>query len=177
MWEEMNCEQVRQWQHWGSGCYKYHCKKGRLHIEVLNQTFTCFYPQQEIPVSLISQNWLHSGSLVCPPCEEICGAEFRKYGQKCRPGQAPPRTYVYTYDGIGALCGCYKSDCNQILLMASILVTAVYYNFVQRLWYDTQFLYFVHTHCFGNGTWIWKKKRNYLCWIVDLRQCAWFQFD
>ena len=133
MWEEMNCEQVRQWQHWGSGCYKYHCKKGRLHIEVLNQTFTCFYPQQEIPVSLISQNWLHSGSLVCPPCEEICGAEFRKYGQKCRPGQAPPRTYVYTYDGIGALCGCYKSDCNQILLMASILVTAVYYNFVQRL--------------------------------------------
>jgi len=38
--------QVRQWQHWGSGCYKYFCEAGRLHIEVLNNTYTCFYPQQ-----------------------------------------------------------------------------------------------------------------------------------
>lgn len=22
MWEERTCQQVRQWQHWGSGCYK-----------------------------------------------------------------------------------------------------------------------------------------------------------
>ena len=46
MWEERSCQQVRQWQHWGSGCYKYFCEAGRLHIEVLNNTYTCFYPQQ-----------------------------------------------------------------------------------------------------------------------------------
>jgi leishmanolysin-like peptidase len=100
MWEEMNCQQVRQWQHWGSGCYNYLCKNGRLHIEVLNNTFTCFYPRQEIPVSLLSNQWLHTGSLVCPPCEEVCGAEFRKQHQKCRPGVVPPKNYAYHYDSI-----------------------------------------------------------------------------
>lgn len=27
---------MRQWQHWGSGCYKYQCDAGRLHIMVGN---------------------------------------------------------------------------------------------------------------------------------------------
>jgi len=34
MWEEQTCKQVRQWQHWGSGCYEYICQNGRLHIIV-----------------------------------------------------------------------------------------------------------------------------------------------
>ena len=34
MWEERTCKQVRQWQHWGSGCYQYKCEAGRLHIMV-----------------------------------------------------------------------------------------------------------------------------------------------
>jgi len=34
MWEEQTCKQVRQWQHWGSGCYEYSCQNGRLHIVV-----------------------------------------------------------------------------------------------------------------------------------------------
>lgn len=34
MWEEKTCKQARQWQHWGSGCYQYSCKHGRLHIIV-----------------------------------------------------------------------------------------------------------------------------------------------
>lgn len=33
-WEERSCNQVRQWQHWGSGCYRYQCEFGRLHILV-----------------------------------------------------------------------------------------------------------------------------------------------
>ncbi len=46
--------QVRQWQHWGSGCYEFTCSEedGRLHLVVLNRTYTCFYPQQEIQISL-----------------------------------------------------------------------------------------------------------------------------
>lgn len=35
MWEERNCRQTREWQHWGSGCYKYRCENGRLHILVI----------------------------------------------------------------------------------------------------------------------------------------------
>lgn len=34
MWEERTCRQVRQWQHWGSGCYEYTCQNGRLNIIV-----------------------------------------------------------------------------------------------------------------------------------------------
>lgn len=34
MWEERSCRQVRQWQHWGSGCYQYKCVDGRIHIIV-----------------------------------------------------------------------------------------------------------------------------------------------
>lgn len=34
MWEERSCRQMRQWQHWGSGCYNYRCQNGRLHILV-----------------------------------------------------------------------------------------------------------------------------------------------
>lgn len=34
MWEERSCRQTREWQHWGSGCYRYRCENGRLHIMV-----------------------------------------------------------------------------------------------------------------------------------------------
>ena len=44
------CFQVRQWQHWGSGCYNYVCEDNRLHIIVLNSTYTCFYGGQELKV-------------------------------------------------------------------------------------------------------------------------------
>lgn len=37
MWEERSCRQTREWQHWGSGCYRYKCKDGRLHI-IVSQT-------------------------------------------------------------------------------------------------------------------------------------------
>lgn len=39
MWEERTCRQVRQWQHWGSGCYEYACQNGRLHIIVIDLFF------------------------------------------------------------------------------------------------------------------------------------------
>ena len=41
---------MRQWQHWGSGCYNYVCEDNRLHIIVLNSTYTCFYGGQELKV-------------------------------------------------------------------------------------------------------------------------------
>jgi len=86
---------VRQWQHWGSGCYEYRCELGRLHILVMNNTFTCFYPGQEVPVSLAAGGWLHRGSLVCPPCEEVCQEEFAAKGETCRVGVLHPSEHTW----------------------------------------------------------------------------------
>lgn len=72
MWEEKSCQQVRQWQHWGSGCYEYQCENSRLHILVANQTYTCYKAGQQLQIRIMSGGWLHSGALVCPPCEHIC---------------------------------------------------------------------------------------------------------
>ncbi len=116
----MDCKQVRQWQHWGSGCYKYFCKAGRLHIEVLNHTFTCFYPNQDIQVSLLAHSWLHTGSIVCPPCEEVCGAEFARQGSKCRSGVVPPKTHLYHYDSMTC-----DSAPRNILGLTSALLLAI----------------------------------------------------
>ncbi|CAG2109264.1 unnamed protein product [Medioppia subpectinata] len=77
MWEERTCTQVRQWQHWGSGCYKYRCNEGLLHLEIRNQSYTCFYANQELKVQLYANDWLHIGTIVCPPCSQIC--------QDCKP--------------------------------------------------------------------------------------------
>ena len=92
MWEERSCSQVRQWQHWGSGCYNYNCQDGRLQIVVLNHTYTCFYAGQQLEVRLRPEDddWLHTGSLVCPSCEEVCGPEAG-----CRPGVSPPLSHNY----------------------------------------------------------------------------------
>jgi len=98
MWEERSCHQVRQWQHWGSGCYEYKCRDGRLDVVVLNHTYTCFFAQQEIPISLMANGWLHKGSLVCPACSDVCGEEFEARGGKCKTGILPPKNYVYYED-------------------------------------------------------------------------------
>ncbi|CAL8120069.1 unnamed protein product [Orchesella dallaii] len=72
MWEERSCHQKRHWQHWGSGCYKYHCEDGLLHILVTNRTFTCSYTGQEIKIQLLANGWLHRGGIKCPSCESFC---------------------------------------------------------------------------------------------------------
>lgn len=102
MWEERSCLQVRQWQHWGSGCYQYYCgEDGRLKINVMGRNFTCFYPQQEIPISLLSNDWLHKGAVVCPDCAEVCAEEYRlNGGGKCAGGVLPPKGYVYPMDDL-----------------------------------------------------------------------------
>ncbi|PBC31857.1 Leishmanolysin peptidase [Apis cerana cerana] len=74
MWEERTCKQARQWQHWGSGCYRYKCEVGRLHIIVANYTYTCYHAGQEIAIRIIQNDWLHKGALICPPCRDICQA-------------------------------------------------------------------------------------------------------
>ncbi|KAJ6224326.1 hypothetical protein RDWZM_002871 [Blomia tropicalis] len=72
MWEERNCFEIRQWQHWGSGCYNYRCSDGLVHIIINNHTFTCFEENAEINIHLYYSNWLHKGTILCPKCSEFC---------------------------------------------------------------------------------------------------------
>ena len=39
-------------------------------------------------------DWLHTGSVVCPPCDQLCGP------QQCAPASAPPRAHVYPQHGL-----------------------------------------------------------------------------
>ena len=41
------------------------------------------------------ERWLHTGSLVCPPCQQLCGAQFAAAGEECRPGVVPPVAHSY----------------------------------------------------------------------------------
>lgn len=46
MWEQRSCKQMRQWRHWGSGCYGYRCENGRLHILVREPLFVYIFLEQ-----------------------------------------------------------------------------------------------------------------------------------
>lgn len=46
--------QIREWQHWGSGCYKYKCESGRLHIVVSNTIRNHFTSSYRMYIGLLS---------------------------------------------------------------------------------------------------------------------------
>ncbi|XP_055381355.1 leishmanolysin-like peptidase [Condylostylus longicornis] len=101
MWEERSCRQTREWQHWGSGCYKYKCENGRLSILVGNYTYECYYPGQQLTIHIMSNGWLHKGAIVCPSCHEICNDYFTERGeQNCRLKEEAPVAYQYPYDSL-----------------------------------------------------------------------------
>lgn len=58
---------------WGSGCYKYHCDGG-LQVEVAGEFYTCHHKGQHLDISGSLNDWKINGSLICPSCEEFCGA-------------------------------------------------------------------------------------------------------
>ncbi|KAL4708348.1 hypothetical protein ACJJTC_016450 [Scirpophaga incertulas] len=95
VWEQKSCRQIREWQHWGSGCYKYKCESGRLHIVVGNYSYTCFHAGQVLQVRIIKKGWLHKGGVVCPPCRELCAEEFASRSEYCKVGEEamPPNLY------------------------------------------------------------------------------------
>lgn len=121
MWEERSCSQMRQWQHWGSGCYRYQCEGGRLHILVGKYNYTCYHAHQSITIRIISNNWLHKGAIVCPPCNDICGDEFEKRGgMVCRPGEEAPPSLMYPQDELH----CSGAPPVQFTIAASALLCA-----------------------------------------------------
>ncbi|XP_045109228.1 leishmanolysin-like peptidase isoform X1 [Portunus trituberculatus] len=93
-WVERTCGHLRQWQHWGSGCYQYLCVDGRLHLTVANHTYTCYHAGQIINISIFHNGWLHEGAVVCPPCSELC----EEANMVCRKGREPPKSVEYYRD-------------------------------------------------------------------------------
>lgn len=73
-WEQRSCIFKRNWYHYGAGCYKYSCSKGRIIVTVGNQTYDCFYPNQLLRVEQLVDQWLYNGTLLCPACEKLCPA-------------------------------------------------------------------------------------------------------
>ena len=74
-----------------SGCplyYKKYTQKENIILQFI-------FPFQVIGVALMANSWLHTGSLVCPACQDICGEQFAKQGQRCKPGVLPPKNHVY----------------------------------------------------------------------------------
>lgn len=53
-------------------CLQYVCNETGLHIMVHGQDFRCYQEGQIIDLQVTSKEWLHTGSIVCPSCEEIC---------------------------------------------------------------------------------------------------------
>ncbi|CAG9120033.1 unnamed protein product [Plutella xylostella] len=123
MWEQKSCRQIREWQHWGSGCYKYKCKKGRLHIIVGNYTYECSHAGQVLHVRVLSGGWLHRGGVVCPPCREICAAEFASRNEYCKGGEEPKPPNLYPNDIL--TCGAGGVTPAAILISSAILFYSV----------------------------------------------------
>lgn len=121
MWEERSCQQTREWQHFGSGCYPYSCKNGRLHIHVANYTFECYNAGQQLSIRIFEGGWLKMGAIVCPSCEEVCGEEFSNAGKSCKNQRAVPLSYSYPKDEL---------KCDASFILPSLLIPI---SFVLRL--------------------------------------------
>lgn len=120
MWEERSCGQMRQWQHWGSGCYRYRCENGRLHILVGNYTYTCYHAHQEIQIKILHDSWLHKGAIVCPPCKELCAEEFALRYESCRQGEESPPSNFYPHDELH--CAGSVPTFSSVLLIAILFL-------------------------------------------------------
>lgn len=120
VWEQKSCRQIREWQHWGSGCYKYKCESGRLHIVVGNYTYTCYHASQVLQIRIIKKGWLHKGGVVCPPCRELCKEEFAARGEYCKGGEEPLPPNLYRNDIL--TCSAVNLTSPAVLLTAILIL-------------------------------------------------------
>jgi leishmanolysin-like peptidase len=71
-WEQRSCIYKRHWHHFGAGCYRFTCSGGHVNVIVGNQSYPCYYADQTIHIEQLVDQWLYSGSLICPACDKIC---------------------------------------------------------------------------------------------------------
>ena len=71
----------------------------------------------------MANQWLHTGSLVCPSCQDVCGDEFAARGEECRIGVLPPSNYVYHEDTL--TCGAASNVPKGVIITPLLLLSVV----------------------------------------------------
>ncbi|GMT17248.1 hypothetical protein PFISCL1PPCAC_8545, partial [Pristionchus fissidentatus] len=74
-WTEKKCGKIRTFHQYMAGCYEHSCAEGVLHIGLFNSTtlYPCRYEGQHVHIRKITdEGWLREGTLLCPPCSELC---------------------------------------------------------------------------------------------------------
>ncbi|XP_072173799.1 leishmanolysin-like peptidase [Diadema setosum] len=75
-WIQQRCTVSQRQKAVGAGCYKVSCDKSRgLTIVIEGANYVCKEAGQVLDIQAQSSHYLHTGQLVCPPCEEVCGAQ------------------------------------------------------------------------------------------------------
>ncbi|XP_041057542.1 leishmanolysin-like peptidase isoform X1 [Carcharodon carcharias] len=67
---------------WGSGCYRVSCTTEGLTIWVSNKSYLCSRAGQVLSINVMKNDWVYTGSLVCPSCFDFCSI--------CPPERDPP---------------------------------------------------------------------------------------
>ncbi|XP_072903651.1 leishmanolysin-like peptidase isoform X2 [Hemitrygon akajei] len=76
------CNKMPRSPDWGSGCYRISCSTDGLIVWVSNKSFLCSRTGQVLSVNVKLNDWVYTGSLVCPSCSDFCTA--------CPPERDPP---------------------------------------------------------------------------------------
>jgi leishmanolysin-like peptidase len=75
-WTVQHCDQIYPIEHWGSGCYQYSCSElTGLTVTIHGRRYQCLSTGYRLQVTIATNDWLHSGSIVCPSCTDICSVD------------------------------------------------------------------------------------------------------
>ncbi|KAJ8976089.1 hypothetical protein NQ317_011578 [Molorchus minor] len=88
----------------------------------------CFHRSQEISIRIISNGWLHKGTIICPPCKEICAKEFAEKNEVCKLGDESPPSTAYPRDELP--CGSLLAKISGLLFLCYGFDTVFYLNVI-----------------------------------------------
>ncbi|XP_057709476.1 leishmanolysin-like peptidase isoform X1 [Corythoichthys intestinalis] len=66
------CTKKITYPDWGSGCYKVLCSAQGLTVHIQGHTFLCLYKGHLLSVSVLVNDWVYNGVLICPACTDFC---------------------------------------------------------------------------------------------------------
>lgn len=71
-WLQEKCIHYDRQITWGAGCYQYFCSDLGLKIVIEGVNHLCTEEGQVIDVSVVSSDYRHQGTIICPPCSQFC---------------------------------------------------------------------------------------------------------
>lgn len=74
----------------------------------------------------MANGWLHTGSLVCPACQEVCGDQLAKIGQRCKPGVLPPKNHVYYEESLPCSAPPTSFTLSSALLVSAFILAQLF---------------------------------------------------